>query len=128
MPFTAAEIAKQVGGEVIGDPCLLLTGFAPADRAKAGDLTFAENESYFARADQSAASAILIDGPFTSTRKLLIRVTNARIAYAKVLPLFVPEQKFEAEFEFTPERLLVRTVLGMYSMAGFIAKCHRLVT
>ncbi len=91
MPFTAAEIAKQLGGEVIGDHSLVLTGFAPADRAQAGDLTFAENENYFARADQSAASAILIDGPFTSTRKLLIRVPNARVAFAKVLPLFFPE-------------------------------------
>jgi len=33
MPFTAAEIAKQLGGEVIGDHSLVLTGFAPADRA-----------------------------------------------------------------------------------------------
>jgi UDP-3-O-[3-hydroxymyristoyl] glucosamine N-acyltransferase len=95
MPFTASEIAKQVGGEVIGDPSLLLTGFAPADRAQAGDLTFAENENYFTRADQSAASAILIAGPFTSTRKSLIRVPNARVAFARVLPLFFPEPVFQ---------------------------------
>src|SRR6266446_3231983 len=95
MPFTAAEIAKQLGGEVFGDASLVLTGFAPADRAQAGDLTFAENESYFARADQSAASAILVDGPFRSTQKVLIRVPNARIAFAKVLPLFFPEPVFE---------------------------------
>src|SRR5258706_13842056 len=95
MPFTAAEIAKQVGGEVIGDPSLVLTGFAPADRAQAGDLTFAENENYFTRADQSAASALLIAGQFTSANKLLIRVANARIAFARVLPLFFPEPVFE---------------------------------
>ena len=29
----------------------MLKGFAPADRAQAGDLTFAENENYFARAE-----------------------------------------------------------------------------
>src|SRR2546428_7467642 len=94
MPFTVAEIAQQVGGQVLGDPSLVLQGFAPADRAQPGDLTFAENENYFARADQSAASAIIIDGPFTSTRKVLIRVANARIAFAKVLPLFFPEPTF----------------------------------
>ena len=91
MPFTAAEIARHLGGEVLGDPDLTLRGFAPADRAQPGDLTFAENENYFRRAEQSAASAIIIDGPFTSTAKVLIRVPNARIAFAKVLPLFFPE-------------------------------------
>jgi UDP-3-O-[3-hydroxymyristoyl] glucosamine N-acyltransferase len=94
MSFTAAEIAKHVGGEVLGDAALKITGFAPADRAQRGDLTFAENENYFARAEQSAASVIIIDGPFVSKGKVLIRVPNARIAFAKVLPLFFPETAF----------------------------------
>ena len=71
-----------------------MTGFAPAATARPGDLTFAENEKFFAKAEQSAASAILIDGPFTSDKKSLIRVPNARIAFAKVLPFFFPEPVF----------------------------------
>ena len=96
MSFTAAEIAKLLGAEVVGDAATPLKGFAPADRAHPGDLTFAENESYFLRAEQSSASAIIIDGPFNSSRKVLIRVANARIAFAKVLPLFFPEPVFPA--------------------------------
>src|SRR6516164_2965539 len=95
MPLSAAEIASHLGGEVIGEPGLILKGFAPADRAQPGDLTFAENESYFARAEQSAAAAVIVDGPFTSVRKVLIRVPNARIAFAKVLPLFFPDPVFQ---------------------------------
>ncbi len=91
MPLTAAEIAKQIDGEVLGDDTVELTGFAPADKAKAGDLTFAENQTYFNRAEQSAAAAIMVDGLFVSTKKTLIRVPNARIAFAKVLELFFPE-------------------------------------
>jgi UDP-3-O-[3-hydroxymyristoyl] glucosamine N-acyltransferase len=94
MPFTAAEIAKRLGGEVIGDGALLIKGFAPADRAQPGDLTFAENEGYFLRAEQSAASAVIVDGAFVSGSKALIRVPNARIAFARVLPLFFPEPVF----------------------------------
>jgi len=94
MSFTAAHIAKELQGEVLGDGSLALTGFAPATTAKPGDLTFAENETFFLKAEQSAASAILIDGPFTSTKKVLIKVTNARIAFAKVLPFFFPDKKF----------------------------------
>jgi UDP-3-O-[3-hydroxymyristoyl] glucosamine N-acyltransferase len=94
MTFTAADIAKHLGGEVIGDPGVVLGGFAQADTAKAGDLAFAENETYLARAEQSAASAILVSANLTSTTKTLIRVPNARVAFAKVLPLFFPEPKF----------------------------------
>lgn len=93
MPFTATEIARHLGGEVIGDGAIVLQGFAPADRAQPGDLTFAENEVFIARAEQSAASAIIVDAPVTS-QKTLIRVPSARIAFAKVLPLFFPEPKF----------------------------------
>ncbi len=96
MPFTASEIARHLSGEVIGDAALVLKGFAPADRAQPGDLTFAENESYFLRAEQSAASAVIVDGAFTSATKVLIRVPSARIAFAKILPLFFPEPALPA--------------------------------
>src|SRR5438477_10968146 len=95
MALTAAEIARHLGGEVLGDPTLVLHRFAPADRAQAGDLTFAENQDYFARAEQSAASAIIVDGPFASARKVLIRVPNSRIAFAKALAMFFPEPAFQ---------------------------------
>jgi UDP-3-O-[3-hydroxymyristoyl] glucosamine N-acyltransferase len=94
MPFTAAEIARHVEGEVAGDPSVVLTGFAPAERAQPGDLTFAENPDYFARAEQSKATAIIVGSAFSSTQKVLIRVANARIAFAKVLSLFFPEPLF----------------------------------
>ncbi len=96
MPFTAAERARHLEGVVRGDATVALTGFAPADRAKPGDLTFAENESYFARAEASAASAILVEGDHRSETKVLIRVPSARVAFAKVLPLFFPEPAFPA--------------------------------
>ena len=96
MPFTAAEIARQLQGEILGDGAVVLKGFAPADRAQSGDLTFAENENYFARAEQSAASAIIAGGAFTSAKKTVIRVADARIAFARVLPLFFPEPIFVA--------------------------------
>jgi UDP-3-O-[3-hydroxymyristoyl] glucosamine N-acyltransferase len=94
MSFTAAEIASKLQGEVLGDGAVVLKGFAPADRARLGDLTFAENENYFARAEQSAASAIIAPGPFASTKKTVIRVVDARVAFARVLPLFFPDPVF----------------------------------
>jgi UDP-3-O-[3-hydroxymyristoyl] glucosamine N-acyltransferase len=96
MPFTAAEIAQHIGGEVVGDKNAILKNFAPAESAQAGDLTFAENEDYFARAEQSAATAVIAEERFKSTRKILIRVPNARIAFAKAMALFFPERTYAA--------------------------------
>ena len=64
MSFTAGQIAEHLQAEIIGDRSIQLTGLAPADRARAGELTFAENPSYFAAAEQSQAAAILVAGPF----------------------------------------------------------------
>ena len=93
--FSCAQLAGRLDGSVVGDSDLILSGFAPADSAKPGDLTFAENDAYFARADQSSASAILVSGAYASTSgKVLIRVSNARTAFAQILPLFFPEPSF----------------------------------
>jgi UDP-3-O-[3-hydroxymyristoyl] glucosamine N-acyltransferase len=94
MSFTAAYIAEQLKGEVIGDASVLLTGFAPADGARAGELTFAENATHFAAAELSQAAAIIVSdaSAITSSKKVLIRVPNARVAMARVLPVFFPPE------------------------------------
>lgn len=94
--FTAAQLAKEVGAEIIGDASISLTGFAPADRAQTGHLTFAENDEYLVKAEQGGASAILVGDSARSSKKTLLRVKNPRVAFAKVLPLFFPETKFAA--------------------------------
>ncbi len=94
MFFTAADIARQIQGEVLGDGSVPLTGVAPADHAQRGELTYAENEDYFARAEQSAASAILADRNFSSAQKVVIRVPNARAAFARVVTLFFPPPQY----------------------------------
>lgn len=94
MPLTAFQIAEQVRGQVVGDGSVEITGLAPADRARPGDLTFAEKESYLTAAEQSNATAILVgtDGPLS--KKVLIRVSNPRVAVAKLLPMFFPPDHY----------------------------------
>lgn len=90
--FTAAHLAREIGGEVIGDGNVMIHGIAPADSARAGDITFAEKQSYMTAAEASQASAVLVPAGFESATKVLIRVKNPRIAIAKVLPLFFPPE------------------------------------
>ena len=101
MPFTTAEIAKLLAGEVLGDVNATLTGFATADAAKPGDLTFAENEEFFAAAENSPATAVIADARFTSTKKIVIRVTQPRVAFAKAIAVFFPEPKLPAGIHST---------------------------
>lgn len=93
--LTADQLAQITQGTVIGDGTVTLTGVAAAAKARPGDLTFAESESFFAAATQSGASAILVSGDSPPTEKVLIRVKCTRIAMAKILPLFEEVEEFE---------------------------------
>ena len=88
----ASEIAHLVQGLVVGDGSVPITGFAAADCARMGDLTFAENSHHFVAAEHSQAAAILISGDFSSKEKTLIRVPHVRIAMARILPVFFPPE------------------------------------
>ena len=92
MSFTAGQIAERLQGQVIGDSSVQLTGLAPADLARAGELTFAESAAYFAAAEKSQAAAVLVAGSFGPSSKVLIRVASARVALARVLPMFFPPE------------------------------------
>ncbi len=88
--FTVSEIASHVGGRVSGQGTTQILGFAPASSAMAGDLTFADSADFFAAAEKSDATAILVSGDFHSETKILIHVAQARVAVARLLPLFFP--------------------------------------
>ena len=96
MPFTTEELAKLIGGQVLGDKNAVLKNFATIESAQAGDLTFAENDEFFSRAEQSAATAIIADSRYSSDKKTLIQVPNARVAFAKAMAVFFPDKKFPA--------------------------------
>jgi UDP-3-O-[3-hydroxymyristoyl] glucosamine N-acyltransferase len=94
MTLTLSQIAERLRGEVHGDGAIEITGLAEAQSAKVGDLTFADNDKFLAAAEQSDASAILISGTFTAAKKPFILVPNARIAIARLLPIFFPPEDF----------------------------------
>jgi UDP-3-O-[3-hydroxymyristoyl] glucosamine N-acyltransferase len=125
--MTAAELAQHLQGNVVGDSTTQLMGFAPADQAKPGDVTFAENEAYFTAAAQSAASAIIVAGEFQAAGKVVIKVKNARVAFAKALTLFFPEPTFPAGIHPTaviaPDALVDSTAhIGPHCVVGSRSK------
>ena len=90
--LTLGEIAPLVRGQVIGDASLRISGLSSAELAGPGFLTFAENETYLASAEQSSAAAILVPAGVDQSRKGLIQVQNVRVAVARLLPRFFPPE------------------------------------
>ncbi|MBM3848450.1 MAG: hypothetical protein FJ405_19470 [Verrucomicrobia bacterium] len=78
-----------------GDGSILITGVAAAADARSGDLTFAENATFFAAAAGSQAAAIITTVEGAAPGKAIIRVSSARDAMARAIELFDPEETFE---------------------------------
>ncbi|OAV43740.1 DapH/DapD/GlmU-related protein [Lewinella sp. 4G2] len=60
-PVTAQELADRLGGQLIGDSSLVVTGLNEIHHVEAGDLCFVDHPRYYAPTLASAASVILID-------------------------------------------------------------------
>jgi UDP-3-O-[3-hydroxymyristoyl] glucosamine N-acyltransferase LpxD/UDP-3-O-acyl N-acetylglucosamine deacetylase/beta-hydroxyacyl-ACP dehydratase FabZ len=90
---TLQELADLVGGSVLGDPELEITGVANIDEAREGDIVFAENERLVAAAQASRAAAAVIpklERPADGC-KSAIQTDNPRFAFAKILEQFAPD-------------------------------------
>lgn len=91
-----SEIAKLVGGKLIGDADLIIESVAKIDEAKKGDLTFLYLSHYEKFFSSTGASAILVKPDFNKTRSDIsyIEVDAPEKAFASVIiNFFSPEFK-----------------------------------
>jgi UDP-3-O-[3-hydroxymyristoyl] glucosamine N-acyltransferase len=83
------DLAKLVGGEILGNPDLSVKDVSPISSAKPGDVIFAFDARALSSAEKSQASAIV--APLNSKpKKPSILVKNPRLAMAKILAQFYP--------------------------------------
>jgi UDP-3-O-[3-hydroxymyristoyl] glucosamine N-acyltransferase len=111
MPLTADQVARLVGGELIGPGTVRLTAIAPLEFAGPGELVFVESSRYLPYLARSRASAVLLppalrgaaQGPATQ-----IVVPNVRAALRSVLATLYPPP--EAAWGIHPTARLGRDV------------------
>ena len=84
------NLAREVGATVQGDGSLVVTGVAPLDSAKEGDLTFLTNPRYAKNVGSSRASAVLCQQILPGVSKSFLLCPNPYAALAKVIGLFFP--------------------------------------
>lgn len=90
--MTLKDVADFIGGEakVTVEPSLKISGVASLHSAKAGDISYASGKKHESEAEKSCASALVIDDENIRTTKPCVIVKNARLAFAKIIPLFSP--------------------------------------
>lgn len=88
--YTLGELAKIVGGQVVGDANTKITGIASLTDAGPGDITFAAEDKHLALAQASRASAVIAAKNVDALDKPLILVAKPRLAFALLLEEFAP--------------------------------------
>jgi UDP-3-O-[3-hydroxymyristoyl] glucosamine N-acyltransferase len=87
--YRLQELAELVGGRVVGDPQLPITGVQPFASAKEGDITLAIEPKLRDNLQATGASAVLVAKmPADRTEKSLIEVGRPKVAFASLLNLF----------------------------------------
>lgn len=96
MQKTLKELAEIVGGELVGDGEIIISGLDSIETAKRGDLTFAD-EKHVAAAKNSAASAVIVPKNFTGELPAnAIKSAEPKIAFAKLMEIFKPQIEIPA--------------------------------
>jgi len=81
---TIQEISELVDGEVVGDGSQLINAARPLIEARAGDITFVEDERYLPRFDACGATAAIVSMTMPANGKPMIRVREPRAAFTAV--------------------------------------------
>ena len=94
MQKTLKEIAKLIGGRVVGDGDVLITGASGIREATEGDITFLSNPKYSSLMDKTRASSI-VTSTETDAQKInkpVILIDNPSLAFVKIISMFTPEE------------------------------------
>jgi UDP-3-O-[3-hydroxymyristoyl] glucosamine N-acyltransferase len=82
------ELAQWVGGTVVGDGEIEISGVGAIEEARAGEITFIANPKVLPKLSKTDASAVIVSKEVTQAEKPLLCVTDPYLAFAKILTLF----------------------------------------
>jgi len=85
MDKSVAEIAELVGGAIVGDAAIRITGVNGIRQAGSGDLSFVGSPRYLPYVETTAASALLVSEGVTCQDKTVICVKDPYKAFIRVI-------------------------------------------
>jgi UDP-3-O-[3-hydroxymyristoyl] glucosamine N-acyltransferase len=89
-PISLQQIHDVVGGELVGSPQATVTSLASFEAAGPNDLTFVTGDRILKASGPTAAGALLAHRRLAEITNPHIIVSNPKLAFAKVDPLFYP--------------------------------------
>lgn len=93
MAILLRELAEIIGGELDGDPEIVVSSASDIQDAADGSIVFAESDRHLDAACRCRAAAVIVhDRVGDGYSKPLVRVTNPRLAFARVLAVFAPKE------------------------------------
>jgi UDP-3-O-[3-hydroxymyristoyl] glucosamine N-acyltransferase len=124
--LTAAAIAEDVGGRLVGNPAIIVDGVAPLDRASERDLSFLGATKYASMFASSSAGVVLIspelaESPGRAAARVV--VDRPQEALLSLLPRFHRPPRTEAGVHSTSvigpgARLGQNVAVGPYAIIG----------
>lgn len=109
--LTLGELARSLGGKVVGNKGISIRGVMTIDEAREGDITFIANEKYSKKLATTRASAVIVSPEFQAvgvtlavaqknragaspapTIPALLVTENPYLAFARAVDLFRPEE------------------------------------
>jgi UDP-3-O-[3-hydroxymyristoyl] glucosamine N-acyltransferase len=122
--YALAELARLVGGQIVGDPDIKITGVAGIKEARKGDITFLANPRYESYLATTRASAVIADRDGGSP-KPIIKVSNPYLAFLKVMALFSGDSAERRQTGIHPTAVVAGSAVfgpdvsvGAYSVIG----------
>ncbi len=93
MPKTVEEIAVFIGGRVVGDSTLSITGVANLANACPGDIAFIQSDRQIKEALASSAGCLIVPRTVILKGRSVIQVDPPKLAFAKVISIFHPPKR-----------------------------------
>jgi UDP-3-O-[3-hydroxymyristoyl] glucosamine N-acyltransferase len=87
------ELAEWVGGTVLGDEDVEISGVGAIEEANPGEITFISNPKYLSMLTQTKASAVIVTPKVTQGAIPLLSVANPHLAFAKILNLYTQKPR-----------------------------------
>jgi len=91
MGKTLKELAAFVGGELVGDGHIVISGVSGIREASRGDITFLANPKYLPLLKKTRASAVVTGRDVVDASIPVIRTDNPSMAFVKIVSFISPD-------------------------------------
>src|SRR5438067_12416847 len=83
--MTVAELAREIGAEVVGDASAEINAVATLEDAGPGQVSFLSNPKYIKQLETTRASAVIVAPGITARNATLLRTGDPYFAFMKTV-------------------------------------------